>query len=235
MPDRYIKILSPYEVRCVDADVVRQRYPCRILNGWELKVFGMLHCPFEEVLLLDADCYPVRDPFILFDDPGYREMGAIFWPDTPQSSLRDWTPFRVEPPGLASIESGQVVVNKRQCWRPLQLAWWYNDHSEWSYLHGYGDKHTFEVAWARLGVPYQRFLETAIWLRQAFLHLGPDGRPLFIHCFLPGPTLPFRTMPRFVSLPGSKGLLAEVSYESSGAINGELDRRRRLRRARDYA
>lgn len=182
MPARYAAILAPYNVRCIDGDAVRQHHPCRILNGWELKVFGLLHCPFEEVLLLDADSYPVRDPSVLFDDPGYQDTGAIFWPDIPQSRLRDWTPFRVQPPnGRASIESGQVVVNKRQCWRSLQLAWWYNDHSEWSYLHGYGDKHTFEVAWARLDMSYQCFQDAAIWLRQAFLHLGPDGRPLFIH------------------------------------------------------
>ena len=182
MPDRYVEILAPYDVRCVDGDAVRLRHPCRILHGWELKVFALLHSPFEEVLLLDADSYPVRDPSSLFDDPGYRERGAIFWPDIPQSRLRDWTPFRVEPPeGQASVESGQVVVNKRHCWRPLQLAWWYNDHSEWTYLHGYGDKHTFEVAWARLGVPYQYFQESAIWMRKAFLHLGPDSRPQFIH------------------------------------------------------
>jgi hypothetical protein len=56
-------------------------------------------------------------------------------------------------PGRASVESGQVVVNKRLCWRPLQLAWWYNDHGDWAYLHGHGDRHTFEVAWARLGAP----------------------------------------------------------------------------------
>ena len=182
MPDHYARVLTPYDVVCVDGDVVRRSHPCRILNGWELKVFALLHCPFEEVLLLDADCYPVHDPSFIFEDLGYRERGAIFWPDIPRSRLRDWTPFRVQAPrGQESIESGQVVINKRQCWRPVQLAWWYNDHSEWTYLHGYGDKHTFEVAWARLGVRCQRFQEAAIWLRHVFVHLGPGNRALFIH------------------------------------------------------
>ena len=34
----------------VDANVVRERHPVRILNGWELKVYALLHSRFQEVL-----------------------------------------------------------------------------------------------------------------------------------------------------------------------------------------
>jgi hypothetical protein len=181
MPPRYAEILAPLGVDCVDADGVRQRYPCRILNGWELKVFASLHSPFEEVLLLDADCYPVRDPAFLFDDPGYRRTGGLFWPDLADAPGLDWRAFQVTPSGRASIESGQVVVHKRTCWQPLNLAWWYNDHSDWCYLHGYGDKHTFEVAWTRCGFDIHRFSEIPVWSQHSFLHPGPDGGVLFVH------------------------------------------------------
>jgi predicted GH43/DUF377 family glycosyl hydrolase/GR25 family glycosyltransferase involved in LPS biosynthesis len=181
MPAHFAELLAPLAIECIDADGWRRRQPCRILNGWELKVFALIHSPFEEVLLLDADCYSVRDPTCLFHDAGYRTAGAIFWPDLASGSKPNWGAFRVAPPGRASVESGQLVVNKRLCWRPLQLAWWYNDHSDWTYLHGHGDRHTFEVAWARLGAPYRRFNETAVWSRHSYVHPGPDGLPLFIH------------------------------------------------------
>jgi hypothetical protein len=163
MPSRHQAILEALGVECVDADSVRARHPCRILNGWELKAFAVLHSPFEEVLFLDADCYPVRDPAPLWEDDDYRQTGAAFWPDLANSQPLDWRPFGVDPPGRRSIESGQFLINKRLCWQPLQLAWWYNDHSDWSYLHGFGDKHTFEVAWTKCGRRYTRFREDVVF------------------------------------------------------------------------
>jgi hypothetical protein len=113
--------------------------------------------------------------------PGYRQTGAIFWPDLPGGPAVNWAAFGVAPTGRSSVESGQSVIDKRTCWLPLNLAWWYNDHSDWSYLHGYGDKHTFEVAWARCGLPFHRFREAPDWSEHSFLHAGPDGRTLFVH------------------------------------------------------
>ncbi len=62
MPDKKKALLSPFHVEYVDADEVRRRHPARFLDGWELKVFATLHSPFEEILFLDADCYPCRNP-----------------------------------------------------------------------------------------------------------------------------------------------------------------------------
>ena len=36
---------------------------------------------FDDVLMLDSDNIPVRDPAFLFDSVEFREMGAVFWPD----------------------------------------------------------------------------------------------------------------------------------------------------------
>lgn len=181
LPPSHQAILGRFGVECVDADAVRATHPCRILNGWELKAYAVLHSPFQEVLSLDADCYPVRDPAPVFAAPEYQAAGAVFWPDLPDAPPLDWLPFGVASPGRRSIESGQLAVDKSACWRPLQLAWWLNDHSDWSYLHGYGDKHTFEVAWAWCGRPYGRFREDPNWSAHSFLHAGPDGGLLFVH------------------------------------------------------
>ncbi len=183
MPARLQALLAPYGVECVDADAVRRERPARRLNGWELKVFATLHSPFEEVLFLDADCYPCRDPAFLFGLEDYRACGAVFWPDLVVTDHRlKWAAFGVPDPGrLGTVESGQYVIHKRLGWLPLNLAWFYNDYSDYYYRYGYGDKHTFEVAWARCGQPYVMWRPVAQWVDVAFLHTGPDGAPLFVH------------------------------------------------------
>ena len=183
MPAENKAILAPYQVECVDADEVRLRHPARILDGWELKVFAALHSRFEELLFLDADCYPCRKPDFLFRRRDYRARGAVFWPDMATVDRRlKWPAFGVpDPERIGSVESGQFVLHKRLCWRPLQLAWFYNDHSDFYYRYCYGDKHTFEVAWARCRLPFVMWRPHAQWSEVAYVHPGPDGRPLFVH------------------------------------------------------
>jgi predicted GH43/DUF377 family glycosyl hydrolase len=183
MPAARQALLAPFAVECVDAEAVRRRHPARILNGWELKVFATLHCPFEEVLFLDADCYPCRNPEFLFEREDYQLSGAVFWPDLMAADGRlDWPAFGVADPGRGgSVESGQYLLHKRLSWRALNLAWFYNDHSDYYYRHCYGDKHTFEVAWTRCGQPWLMWQPLARWQDVAYVHLGPDQLPLFVH------------------------------------------------------
>src|SRR5205814_1265833 len=150
MPRKRQALLGPYGVECIDADKVRRRHPARRLDGWELKVFATLHSPYREVLFLDADCYPCRNPEFLFECREYRARGAVFWPDIAALDNRlVWPAFGVrDPRRLGSIESGQFLIDKRPSWRPLNLTWFYNDRSDYYYRYCFGDKHTFEVAWA---------------------------------------------------------------------------------------
>jgi hypothetical protein len=43
------------------------RFPHPSLGGWQLKPYSIVHCPFREVLFLDADNVPLRDPTFLFE------------------------------------------------------------------------------------------------------------------------------------------------------------------------
>ena len=183
MPLARQNLLAPYGVECIDADVIRLQHPARMLNGWELKVFATLHSPFKEVLFLDADCYPCRNPTHLFREPDYQLQGAIFWPDMATFDTRlKWSAFGVpDPKRPGSVESGQYVIHKERCWRALNLAWFYNDHSDFYYRFCYGDKHTFEVAWTRCGPPFVMWNANATWEDPAYVHAGSDSRPLFIH------------------------------------------------------
>jgi Mannosyltransferase putative/Methyltransferase domain len=183
MPARNKALLAGYDVQFVDGDQVRRRHPARCLDGWELKVFAALNSPFEELLFLDADCYPCRNPAFLFERDDYRARGAVFWADihAVDPQLR-WAAYGVpDPRRLGSIESGQFVLHKRLSWQPLNLAWYYNDHSDFYYRYGYGDKHTFEAAWARCARPFVMWQPVANWVQVAYVHAGPDRRPLFVH------------------------------------------------------
>ncbi|MBI4326122.1 MAG: hypothetical protein HY674_12780 [Chloroflexi bacterium] len=155
--DRKMKsLLAPLQVVCVDAFAVARRYPMRRLGGWELKPFAVLHCPFQEVLYLDADNVPVRNPEFLFDSPQFQETGAVFWPDFGQLEKTQiiWKVSGTTRPAHPEFESGQLVVDKKRCWRALCLARWFNEQSDFYYQHLHCDKETFHVAFEKLGKSY---------------------------------------------------------------------------------
>jgi FkbM family methyltransferase len=150
------ELLKPLGVRCINAREVMNRYPMRNPLGWELKSYALLHSSFREVLLLDADNVAVRNPEYLFDSPEYRRTGAIFWPDYRRLGSRRaiWKMCGVKYRDEPEFESGQIVVHKENCWAALNLAFWYNDHSEFFYQYIHGDKETFHMAWRKLGQDY---------------------------------------------------------------------------------
>lgn len=136
LDERMEALVKPLCVQCVDALRVRETHPARILNGYELKPYAILHSPFKEVLLLDADNVAVVNPEFLFRTQQFKETGAIFWPDYGRLSRKRsiWKicgiTYRDEP----EFESGQIVVDKARCWQALCLAMWYNEHSDYFLL-----------------------------------------------------------------------------------------------------
>lgn len=158
-------LLRPLGVRCVDAYKVRKKFPARLLEGWELKPYAILHCPFREVLLLDADNVPITNPDFLFRTPEFKETGAIFWPDYMLTdSPKDrtiWHSCGVELPNERQFETGQIVVDKKRCWRALSLTMWMNENSDFYFKYVYGDKETFHIAFRRVEKSYS-FVPTPI-------------------------------------------------------------------------
>ena len=156
MDGQMAELLAGLGVECIDARRIRRRQAVRRLGGWELKPYAMLHCPFEEVLLLDADNVPVVNPEQLFDLREYRVKGAVFWPDYGRDEKADpiWRSCRVRRPKELEFETGQVLVDKRRCWRALCLTMWFNEHSDFYYRFLHGDKETFHLAFRKLQQPY---------------------------------------------------------------------------------
>lgn len=156
MTDEMRRLVEPLGATCIDALEVRKQYPSRILNGWELKCYAILHSRFREVLMLDADNVAVVDPAFLFGTPEFQCHGAIFWPDYGRLA-RDrsiWRLTGVDYRDEPEFETGQIVIDKKRCWAALNLAMWMNEHSDFWYRHIHGDKDTFHFAWRKLGKEY---------------------------------------------------------------------------------
>ncbi len=183
MQPEMARLLQGEGAACVDARAVRQHHPSRILGGWELKTFAIAYSPFAEVLLLDADNGPVANPESLFENAAYRHHGALFWPDLGrlEKTQQAWDILGLKRPDGPEFESGQVLIDKRRCWRPLILAHWLNEQSDFFYQFIHGDKETLHLAFERLRQPYHLVATPPRALAGAMVQHDPHGQPLFQH------------------------------------------------------
>ncbi|KAF9585934.1 hypothetical protein BGW38_010913 [Lunasporangiospora selenospora] len=144
------------------------------LSGWSIKAFALLASRFEEAMFIDSDAFFLQDPALLFEDPGYKATGALFfydrtlWPGWKSGPnwLRSIMPIMsTYPPTSRSFrgttsheqESGVVVINKRTRFQGLLAACKMN--SRWerdlhSYRIFYGDKETFWTGFEMAQEPY---------------------------------------------------------------------------------
>ena len=161
---------KPLDVELVDARALQKIYPHPRLNGWELKAYALLHCPWREVLFLDADNIPLQNVDSVFDFVRYQQFGALFWPDRGRwpADSPIWAMTGIAYQNEEEFEAGQFVVDRQRCWRELTLANMFNENSPFWYSHVHGDKDTFRLAW--------RALETNYGM---IPHYGDGGWPLF--------------------------------------------------------
>lgn len=177
------KVTSHLGVEWVDA----QRFAriCGIKKrrwgGWELKPFATLHSPFKEVLFLDADCYPLLNPELFFDQPEYRFIGATFWPDIEKLRPKQWEQFGIPYRDEIAVESGQYCIDKSRHYKALWLADWMNDRSDYVYQHIYGDKDTFHLSWRLLNHDYTMPMNRANWVSVGFLNKDFQGNDFLFH------------------------------------------------------
>lgn len=159
---RMRELVEPYGVDCRDAFQMCLERGVSRLFGWTIKPLSILYAKFREVLYIDADNVPTRDPQYLFDEPLFEQHGSLFWTDrfrggnSPHRSVRDtaWEICNVPQRDEPEFETGQLLVDKSRTWNELQLTLHFNQCADVYYEHLYGDKDTFRMAWHRLGRPY---------------------------------------------------------------------------------
>ena len=230
MDERMKALLGPLGVTCVDAFKLRRKHPVRRLRGWELKPYAILHSPFREVMLLDADNVPVVNPEFLFETKEFRGRGAIFWPDFSrrinEKAKAIWRSCGLRQP-RKEFESGQIVVEKRRCWRALRLSLWFNEQSDFYYRYIHGDKETFHLAFRKLKKSYFLVPKKIQALAGTMCQHDFAGRRIFQHrnmlkWSLKGPN---RRVQGFWFEEECRGYLAELRRVWKGGIGGAENRK----------
>jgi alpha 1,2-mannosyltransferase len=179
-----------------DLDLKLQLLSDRV-SRFAKKPFSIYRSSFEQVLWLDCDNFPIRDPSFLFDDPEYRAKGSLFWRDVSgadrstrwHASSKVWPLYNVPANDAEEFESGQLLINKTKCWSELGLTLHFAAEGE---LYGsvvYGDKDMFRLAWQNLAAARKKAPSGANYLADpdkvpyGFMPYGPFhmGRPNVNH------------------------------------------------------
>ena len=165
------------------------------VKNYAIKPCSIWRASFREVLWLDCDSYPIRDPSFLFDDPEYRAKGSLFWRDVGgtdravlwHASSEIWPLFNVPVNDAEEFETGQMLIDKERCWAELGLTMHFNELPYRSAV--WGDKDTFRLAWQNLAAARKKAPPAADYLRDSarvpygFMPFGPFhmGRANFKH------------------------------------------------------
>jgi ADP-heptose:LPS heptosyltransferase len=174
-------------VECVDGLKIRKKFSARILRGWELKPYAIVHCPFKEVLLLDADNVPVVNPEYLFNTREFAATGAIFWPDYDHErshwakAFPVWRSCGLRRPDETSFETGQIALDKARCGAVLRLSLWFNENSDFFYRYVHGDTETFHLAFRKLRKSYSLVPHPVRSLEGTMCQHDFEGHRIFQH------------------------------------------------------
>ncbi|KAJ3275194.1 hypothetical protein HDV01_000919 [Terramyces sp. JEL0728] len=152
------------------------------------KIVAILSSDFENVLFLDCDNFPLREPSFLFNTGAYRDTGMILWPDfwtqTGENPL--WRILGLECIDEKEHESGQVVVNKNLLYHQLQLSLYLSMSPDFAkYTHG--DKEAFSLAMRLYNSPYHQIKQNTFVVgteKDGFCGMGMlqfYDTPLFMH------------------------------------------------------
>ncbi|EEP76821.1 conserved hypothetical protein [Uncinocarpus reesii 1704] len=150
---------------------------------YQLKVFAMLFSSFEEVVWIDADCFPLDQPEVLLNSEPYKSTGMVVWPDywistvSPQYYLIS----QLDVPSInirASSETGEFLISKKNHHSTLLLSTYYNYYGPSHYFSllsqgapGEGDKETFVQAASAANEPFYTVSEPV----QPIGHRKPNG------------------------------------------------------------
>lgn len=147
-------------VKTKDMTLVQNRMFAKVKKDrmWEMKGATLLYSSFDQVLLLDTDNLPARDPTFLFTSAPFVETGSIFWKDFSQARPNNpiWRILGISCTKEFEQESGQVLIDKSRpdTLKALHLAAYMQMHGDVFFKFFWGDKETFRLAWRTYGAPY---------------------------------------------------------------------------------
>ncbi|ORY27091.1 mannosyltransferase putative-domain-containing protein [Naematelia encephala] len=164
-------------------------------KSYHLKALAVVQCPWREILYLDSDSIPTRDPAYMFDAPNYRRLGIWATPDYWKTSANNpiWAIMGVKCRNEWEMETGQMFVDKKLHLDVFILIQYMLERHEWWFYFSDGDKDIFR--WAMLALR-KRWGVPGRWVGAAALPSGTAsgefcshtmlqhdswGEPLFVH------------------------------------------------------
>jgi hypothetical protein len=153
-------------------------------SRYSIKAAMLLYSSFEEVLLLDANVLPLRDPTFLFDSETFLEKGSLWWSaNAPATNMDHEMAHSIvgidSDEAVPEIDSGQLLVHKKRSWMPLLLLLFMNfgananfyqhlSHADADHAHDAvlsSEKDTFLWAWAAADMR-EDYCAVSVWLAQ---------------------------------------------------------------------
>eukprot|EP00834_Sanchytrium_tribonematis_P000422 NODE_8_length_66115_cov_0.981823.p7 type:complete len:621 gc:universal NODE_8_length_66115_cov_0.981823:61881-60019(-) len=132
-------------------------------NNYHYKLAAILASNFENILYLDSDCTPIKDPSSLFLNRNYLEHGLVLFQDMWKTNFENpiFDIFEVQCMNELEIEAGQWLVNKSQHLQTLVLSYLIlMDHKFWMDFF-FGDKDV--VRWSA------KYLMNTIFIEPSFM------------------------------------------------------------------
>ena len=177
-------VLPGLNAKCVILSDILDAVPkAATITHYQYKVVAMLFSSFEELLFLDSDAFPIREPMELFAAEPFASHGMVLWPDYWASTASPLF-YRITSQPIPSMtlrqssETGEILISKKQHQRTLLLATYYNYYGPEVYYAllsqgspGEGDKETFLAA---AGVFNESVYQVSEQVR-AIGHFTPEG------------------------------------------------------------
>lgn len=97
------------------------------VHPYQYKIAAMYFSSFEEMLFLDSDSIPVKNPDSVFNAPAYQDTGIVLWPDYWGSTESPWLPYIIgesseetqSVPNITTVDSGQMLWDKKRHWKVI--------------------------------------------------------------------------------------------------------------------
>ncbi len=99
----------------------------KLEHGYQLKIYSILLSSFEQILFLDGDNVPVRNPDGVFDSKSFKDTGVVLWTDYWRHTGSPVLPYvlglTAEPSEILirgsnkTVESGQLMWDKKRHWK----------------------------------------------------------------------------------------------------------------------
>ncbi|KAE9019019.1 hypothetical protein PR003_g13455 [Phytophthora rubi] len=172
------------------------------VDGFNTKVVALANSNLDQVLFLDADNSPVKDPTYLFSTPEFVQTGAIFWPDFwhPVNTIFNvnresllWEMLDTPYVDMFEQESGQLLIDRRRAAVALEVVQLLalrnpNNFERFKLLHG--DKDLFRLAWLKTNTSFHMIqtppaaagmVKSRHFCGMTMVQHDPHGDVIFLH------------------------------------------------------